>query len=498
MNKHVIGFVVITLLAAQFACVSGASTPAPGNGPTSVPSIGKVNKVQGSVKAGPESALENVDPEREMNNNDAIQIKDNGKANLDFGHGLAFTLYNNTTSDGTSLDTSSTALQVTTRLSSGGLKGYNPPGSKTEVRLPNQAKIIILGTHYFITFDPKTEIAWAYNLDGTVQYVLPGGGPQDLPKRALVEFNDTQVLQIYKDLTFSTDDFDRYATKFNSPIQGVAELLKVAIPTSTPTFTPTATRTLTPTDTPTDTPTPTPTFTPTITLTPSLTPEPLTEIYRKYLSLGGPNGFLGNPLGPESRMPDGVGSYRDFQGGSIYWSPNTGAYEVQGAIQAQWLAIGGAGFLGYPVTDETTPPDGVGRYNHFEHGSVYWSPNTGAHDIYGLIRDKWESLGWERSFLGYPTTGETGTADGVGRFNDFQYGSIYWTPDLGAHEVHGAIWDYWKRMGAEKSQCGYPTSDEQPNADPSGVYTRISYFQVGWILWSPTQGISDVCIAPPR
>src|SRR4030095_2778287 len=137
---------------------------------------------------------------------------------------------------------------------------------------------------------------------------------------------------------------------------------------------PTATSTLTPTYTPTSTLT----FTPTITLTPSLTSEPLTEIYRKYLSLGGPNGFLGNPVGPESRMPDRVGSYRDFQGGSIYWSPRTGAYEVHGEIQARWLAVGGAGFLGYPNTDENTTPDGIGRYNHFDPRSRCWSPNEAA------------------------------------------------------------------------------------------------------------------------
>ena len=52
-------------------------------------------------------------------------------------------------------------------------------------------------------------------------------------------------------------------------------------------------------------------------------------------------------------------------------------------------------------------------------------------------------LGWERSFLGYPLTDETATPDGVGRYNHFQGGSIYWTPATGAHEVHGAIRGQW-------------------------------------------------------
>jgi hypothetical protein len=503
MNKRIIILVLIVLLAAQLACLSSAPTEP---GPTAIPTIGVVNRIKGSVQAGPESALENVNPVRDMNNNDAIHIKDNGKAKLDFGYGLNFTLYNDTVFEGTNVDTYETALQVTTYLSEGGLNAHNPPESKTEVFLPNEAKIIILGTHYFITYDPQTDIAWVYNLDGTVQYALPGDNPQNLAPRSLVEFNRSQVIQIYDDLTFSTDDFDRFATQFNSPIQGVEELLRVAVPTetptSTPTVTPTSTETLTPTSTPTYTPTftltptltLTPTFTPSITPTDTLTPEPLTEIYRKYIALGGPNGFLGDPVGPEIDLPDG-GSYRDFQGGSIYWSSQNGAFEVHGKIRARWLELGGVSFLGYPVTDETTTPDGIGRFNHFEGGSIYWSPDTGAQDVYGLIREKWASLGWERGFLGYPTTGETSTPNGKGRFNHFQGGSIYWSPDTGAHEVQGAIRDEWASIGWEESCLGFPTSDEQDFSEPDGVYTRISYFQGGTVVWGPNVGAYANC--PP-
>ena len=46
------------------------------------------------------------------------------------------------------------------------------------------------------------------------------------------------------------------------------------------------------------------------------------------------------------------------------------------------------GFLHYPVTDETGTPDGVGRFNHFEGGSIYWTPGTGAKEVHGAIRDQ--------------------------------------------------------------------------------------------------------------
>jgi uncharacterized protein with LGFP repeats len=39
----------------------------------------------------------------------------------------------------------------------------------------------------------------------------------------------------------------------------------------------------------------------------------------------------------------------------------------------------------------------------------------------------------------HPISDETGVANGGGRFNDFQGGSIYWSPVSGAHEVRGGL-----------------------------------------------------------
>ena len=103
-----------------------------------------------------------------------------------------------------------------------------------------------------------------------------------------------------------------------------------------------------------------------------------------------------------------------------------GSGAATGAIGAKLRALGGcASVLGYPITDELRTPDGVGRYNVFEHGSIYWTEATGAHEVLGMIRDKWKELGWEAGALGYPTSGEYAVPGG--RKSDFQHGSITWS-----------------------------------------------------------------------
>lgn len=157
-------------------------------------------------------------------------------------------------------------------------------------------------------------------------------------------------------------------------------------------------------------------------------------ITAKYVELGAAAGWLGNPTGKITLTPNGEGWYQHFQNGSIYFrSPETGAHEVHGAIRDKWASLGWErSFLGFPLTDETPTSDGRGRFNHFQGGSIYWNPKTGAHEVHGAIRDKWASLGWEKSFLGYPITDELTIQNGQGRFSDFEYGQIAWSPWIGA------------------------------------------------------------------
>jgi hypothetical protein len=106
------------------------------------------------------------------------------------------------------------------------------------------------------------------------------------------------------------------------------------------------------------------------------------------------------------------------------------AFVVQEAIRAKWLSLGAnTGFLGLPLTDELTTPDGRGRYNHFVGGSIYWTPEWGAFEVHGLIRQAWADLRWEQGFLGFPVSDEEALpGSNGGRYSLFEHGIVTWEP----------------------------------------------------------------------
>lgn len=171
-------------------------------------------------------------------------------------------------------------------------------------------------------------------------------------------------------------------------------------------------------------------------------------------------------------------------------APAASACTIKGAILLEYNRNGIWQHLGFCITDETVT-GGVysGRYQQFQNGMIFWTPWTGAHTVWGRILDKYTSMGWWTSILGFPTTSESTTPDGVGRFNGFEHGMIYWTPSTDAHEVHGAILDKWASLAYERGPCGYPTSDEMDGQ--FGI--RFNYFEHGAIQWRSDYGAVANC-----
>lgn len=199
--------------------------------------------------------------------------------------------------------------------------------------------------------------------------------------------------------------------------------------------------------------------------------------------MGGIRSKLGAPTSNEKTLPDGQGRANSFEHGSIYWSPPSGAHPIWGRIGDKWAdKKWESGFLGYPTTDEDLNPDNRGFRQVFQGGSIYYSPQTDAHSIGGSIREKWGKTGWEGGPLGYPSSDEVEVRDG-GRLNHFTGGSIYWTSAHGAHPIWGMIRDRWFNGGAENSSWGFPTSDEYDLEDGG----KGQAFERYWIDWFPNK-----------
>ncbi|RNE49992.1 alpha/beta hydrolase-fold protein [Corynebacterium alimapuense] len=176
------------------------------------------------------------------------------------------------------------------------------------------------------------------------------------------------------------------------------------------------------------------------------------------------------------------GMRQDFRNGTAYWSPDTGAHTLFGAINARYNALEGpAGWLGFPTSGELIAPDGVGRYVKFENGSIYWSPSTGAWEIPNDMIDSWGTAGFETGDLGYPTAGAASVNGGL--VQQFQGGYVIRTPEDGVHWVRGLIGQKYGEMGTVNSELGFPTSNEYLIS--GGAFQR---FENGNIYWSPSTG----------
>ncbi|WP_278263164.1 esterase [Nocardia sp. AG03] len=94
------------------------------------------------------------------------------------------------------------------------------------------------------------------------------------------------------------------------------------------------------------------------------------EVYKKYVAVGGATSPLGVPEEAQESGPNG-GEYQDFEGGTIYWSSDSGAHIVWGDIREAWEENGGAnGTLGYPTSDEKDIPGG--KQSDFTGGTITW------------------------------------------------------------------------------------------------------------------------------
>lgn len=201
-------------------------------------------------------------------------------------------------------------------------------------------------------------------------------------------------------------------------------------------------------------------------------------IYQRWRRENADAGRLGGVFAVE-RPTVPTGRATKFASGRIwaFWSSRTGTHTVQDAIRDKWNRMGRASSrFGFPTTDQRGTPDRRGLYNHFQRGSIYWSPWYGAHSINGYIRAKWRDLQWERGPLGYPQTDVRTVPNGDGYYSFFSHGSIYRHVNGRAHALIRGFHRAWADTGWERGPLGYPVSDEY-----STVTGSRQDFQGGYI-----------------
>lgn len=280
-------------------------------------------------------------------------------------------------------------------------------------------------------------------------------------------------------------------------------------------------------------------------------------ILDKYESLGGPaDSDLGFPnidevaglVSSKSR----VSTFSASDKPAVFWTPDTGAWAVRGAINAAWDKLGGsAGTLGVPTEDErydgdlvsqkftggsvswnrvsntftTDPPaladqlaglevpldpttlinlawrttgglggplgarqgdqaaiGGDGAAQGYAGGKIFFSPQTGAHAVTGAILSKYESLDGPAGDLGYPVGTEVDGGVPNSRVSSFSAPDkpvIFWTPDSGAIVVRGALNAAWAKLGGATGSLGVPTGEQTVKGD-----TVTQTFSGGEISWN--------------
>jgi uncharacterized protein with LGFP repeats len=277
------------------------------------------------------------------------------------------------------------------------------------------------------------------------------------------------------------------------------------------------------------------------------------------------SGGAGGPMGPSDGgvYPVGDGFGQNYAGGKILFAPGAGAHPMVGAILQKYDSLGGAadGDLGFPTIDEgagKAPDSRNTTFSAADKPVIFWTPDTGAHVVRGAINAAWDRLGGSAGVLGVPTEDEAFKGDLVsqtftggqltwnrsskefttvppdlagqlagltvpddatsainaarraaggplgplgakqgpqyavgqdGAGQDFTGGKIFYSPATGANVVSGQVLKKYESVGGPQGDLGLPTSNEADGGLKTG--SRVSTFAAKdkpVIFWTPDYG----------
>ena len=234
---------------------TGGSSPTP---PQEESPIGVIRKLSDEVQVDQTP----IPGEGDLFDESEVGLFNGGEGLLDFGSALVLHLFNNTVLGGVEATTDpNSSLIVRLRLELGGFTGeLNEAGEQATFETPNGARIIVMGTEFFLVYDQEEDTTTVGNFSGIVG-VTAGGESVSLPSGYYLQVISDNPPGEPVEIPFTKTLFESRARELLSPVDGLGDLLSpTAVPTITPTPSPTSspTATDTPSPTPTDTPTPTP------------------------------------------------------------------------------------------------------------------------------------------------------------------------------------------------------------------------------------------------
>lgn len=193
------------------------------------------------------------------------------------------------------------------------------------------------------------------------------------------------------------------------------------------------------------------------------------QMYLDYESIGAENSVIGLPIGKYGSVAGG--RYQFFQNGRMYHKNGAPrAFEVHGSILTRYLGLGGPTKKGFPISNELDIKDGsrvIGKLSEFELCDIYWSGSTGAYEVYGAIRDNYDSIRGPLGSLGFPTSNEVNVSGATGaRMNTFKNGSIVWFPSGGTFTCY-PFEIYLQRVSTRDAD------DDFIYKDDSDIYAKI-------------------------
>jgi hypothetical protein len=105
-------------------------------------------------------------------------------------------------------------------------------------------------------------------------------------------------------------------------------------------------------------------------------------IRKRWIAGGAETGRMKFPTGDEVGGLKNGGFKQSYQGGAIYWSPQTDAFEMGGAFLPTWIAHGGENSIGYPISNEYWVGSTGTRQDFQNNHYLFWNASTGAVTMY--------------------------------------------------------------------------------------------------------------------